>query len=125
MRRGKDQNQKKKSKGCISEYPFLIGWTFCVIFFAYGCSNSIGDACIADSQCGTSQTCDIRSPEGYCTIADCEEETCPGGSICVEFKNAQTYCMATCVQSEDCRDGYRCVKIEDEVLGETIGYCGQ
>ena len=124
MREGKYKSQEHTTRrGIYLSLSFMI-LTFYISFLVIGCANSVGDACIADSQCGTSQICDIRSPEGYCTVAECEEETCPGGSICVEFKNAQTYCMAECTQSDECRDGYKCIQIEDESLGETIGYCG-
>ena len=125
MRKGKYQDQKQDSKVDFHLEFLFVYVFFCVGIFMIGCANSVGDACIADSQCGASQICDIRSFEGYCTVVDCEENTCPGGSVCVEFKNAQTYCMAICTQTDECREGYKCIEVEDETLGESIGYCGQ
>jgi hypothetical protein len=122
----------KKGKPSMSKitsyiYPILrfISLSIWIGLSLMGCESLVGDPCIADSQCGIGRICDLRSFEGYCTLPDCEENTCPSQSICVEFKNADTYCMATCVNSDECRDGYTCIDLKDETLEESIGYCGQ
>ena len=123
MRKGNDQYPKLKSLAHLG--ILLIGIILCSGGLWGGCENAVGDPCIADSQCGLSKTCDLQSFEGYCTIPDCEEETCPNGSLCVEFKNAQRFCMATCTQNDECRDGYTCIILEESQSNESIGYCGQ
>lgn len=62
-------------------------------------------------------------PGGYCTIFNCENDSCPGSSMCVEFNTNSTiygdqtdrfvrrFCMAPCTQSSDCRAGYKCVTV--------------
>lgn len=73
-----------------------------------GCKGDIGDECIADAQCQAGQVCDTISEGGYCTLADCRDDECPQGSICVTFENDDRYCMATCSSSGDCREEYYC-----------------
>ena len=95
--------------------PSLLSPRVCIVFFTAGlcallsgCKGDIGAECITSAQCQTGQTCDLISEGGYCTIAQCEPDSCPESSICVVFENEDSYCMATCSQSDDCRDGYVC-----------------
>lgn len=61
-----------------------------------GCGPEIGDECTSDAQCGQGRICDLQSKDGYCTIVNCSENSCPDNSVCVEFANEETFCMALC-----------------------------
>jgi hypothetical protein len=95
---------------------------------AVGCKPQIGDDCSVSTDCSASadRLCDITAPGGYCTVFNCEPNSCPEDeSLCVMF-NAQrswlpqcenkqspspyerSFCMATCKKNNDCRDGYVC-----------------
>lgn len=91
--------------------PFRLSALFAVTLaapFLPGCGfNDIGDECSTDTQCGTGRFCDRTSKGGYCTVADCEADSCPENSVCVEFANAERYCMALCDDGE-CREDYVC-----------------
>jgi hypothetical protein len=54
---------------------------------ALGCGNDIGDPCSISSDCAQdgSRTCDLQSPDGYCTIEACDFDTCPDEAVCVRF----------------------------------------
>jgi hypothetical protein len=60
--------------------------------------------------------CDIASPGGYCTVANCDQDSCPDDAVCVEYfydppRLSQTWCMATCESNDDCRGGrYDCTR---------------
>ena len=85
----------------------LISMIFAVIVLT-ACEAQVGDPCVSSTQCAPGQLCDVNSAEGYCTQRDCEEGSCPEGSICVTFESLDRYCMATCEGTDDCRDGYLC-----------------
>ncbi len=85
-----------------------------------GCAPEIGDDCKTSDDCSVSgdRLCDRSVPGsgGYCTIAGCDQGTCPDEAICVEFRPAperlsSTWCMASCDNNGDCRtgDGFSCV----------------
>ena len=95
----------------------LGGAIFSALLVLGGCEAKVGDPCVSSAQCGIGQLCDINSKEGYCTQRDCEEGSCPSGSICVTFENLDRYCMATCESEGGCRDGYRC---DEELADEPI-----
>lgn len=99
--------------------PKVVRVTLTVGFLmaCLGCESKVGDPCVTSTQCAPGQLCDINSEEGYCTLRDCEEGSCPSGSICVTFENLDRYCMATCQSGDDCRDGYSC---DEEVAAEPI-----
>lgn len=82
-----------------------------------GCEAQVGDPCVSSTQCAPGQLCDVNSDEGYCTQRDCEEGSCPSGSVCVTFENLDRYCMATCASGDGCRDGYLC---DEEIASEPI-----
>lgn len=73
------------------------------------CAPAVGDSCVSSSECAPGQICDTASPGGYCTILDCEANSCPGNSVCVGFELVVA-CMETCSSDNDCRerDGYVC-----------------
>jgi len=92
---------------------------------ATACAPEIGDDCSTSADCSVNgdRICDNASPEGYCTVADCESDTCPESTVCVEFRFepdrlASSWCMAPCEDSSDCRteDGYGCIHAS-EILG--------
>jgi hypothetical protein len=66
-----------------------------VVLFAFvalaltagACGHDIGDDCKTSVDCDPNGTrsCDISQPGGYCTIAGCDETSCPSGSTCVRY----------------------------------------
>lgn len=94
-----------------------------VLFAAgIGCSMEIGDECTENVDCSTSgdRVCDITAPGGYCTVLDCEPDTCPEEAVCVawgEGLSERTFCMRHCGSGDDCREGYTCFSPTD------FGYC--
>ncbi len=94
---------------------------------AFGCSPKIGDSCTVSTNCSASgdRLCDITEPGGYCTIFNCEPDTCPADSACINFGTElssvdrcqssqgnspyqRSFCMASCSVDGDCRGGYKC-----------------
>lgn len=63
-----------------------------------GCSHEIGDDCKTSIDCDPNGTrsCDLSQPGGYCTIAGCDETSCPSGSTCVRTFPPSTYLTKTC-----------------------------
>src|SRR4051812_9013159 len=51
------------------------------------CGNKIGDSCTLSTDCATEggRICDTSSPDGYCTVPNCDIGTCPSESTCVQF----------------------------------------
>ncbi|WP_437576352.1 hypothetical protein [Sorangium sp. So ce887] len=98
-----------------------------------GCGPQIGDACITSLDCAQQEQllfCDGTQPGGYCTVFNCEPDSCYGSSVCVAFNPVldqacgelenvrwprfeRTFCMATCDDDDDCRSGYSCVALGD------------
>jgi hypothetical protein len=91
---------------------------------AFGCKPKIGEDCATSTDCSISQDrlCDVTQPGGYCTVFNCEPNSCPADSACVAFSEGtcstavvstrfrRTFCMATCEDDGDCRGGaYRCL----------------
>jgi hypothetical protein len=90
------------------------------------CQPSIGDDCKSSIECSQlgDRLCDTTQPGGYCTIFNCEPDTCPS-SACVAFSSTvdqacgnptgewsrleRTFCMRWCAADSDCREGYACV----------------
>ena len=93
-----------------------------------GCTPNIGDKCVLSTDCSVTGTlvCDTSQPNGYCTVLNCVNGSCPGNSLCVMFQSSvpgcayddykspsrtgRSFCMAYCNQDSDCRqsDGYVC-----------------
>jgi uncharacterized membrane protein YgcG len=107
-------------------------WALPLAALLFGCAPKIGNRCTLSTDCSQigDRLCDATQPEGYCTIFNCEPDTCPD-SVCVGF-NAQldpacngtdvsrtprferTFCMAPCSEDSDCRDSYKCADPKDD-----------
>jgi hypothetical protein len=109
-------------------------WLLCaLVAVAAGCKPKVGDDCRISTDCSAAadRLCDITAPGGYCTVYNCEPNSCPEDeSLCVEFgaqrspiakcvdkqspsPYARAFCMATCDKDSDCRDGYSCEDLSD------------
>ena len=91
---------------------------------ALGCNPEIGDDCTTSTDCSINgdRLCDTTQPGGYCTIFNCEPDTCPEEAQCVAFDTEldptcqdqrwarfeRTFCMLRCKGPGDCRSGYIC-----------------
>jgi hypothetical protein len=103
-------------------------------FVAMGCEPDIGDECSTSIDCSTygDRLCDTTQPGGYCTIFNCEPDTCPDEATCVAFyleedpscgpvddglssRFARSFCLYTCEEGDDCRDGYECIRPVDRL----------
>lgn len=93
-----------------------------------GCAPKIGAKCLVSSDCATngSRVCDTSQPDGYCTIFNCTDDSCPNNAACVVIdpgvpgcsyndygipsRSSRTLCLATCNSDSDCRqdNGYIC-----------------
>jgi hypothetical protein len=101
-------------------------WALPLVVLLVGCAPKIGNKCTLSTDCSQlgDRLCDATQPDGYCTIFNCEPDTCPEAA-CVAFKAQldpaceatdvsrtprfeRTFCMKVCSQDSDCRDGYRC-----------------
>ena len=98
---------------------------------ALGCTPKIGDECTVSTNCSVSgdRLCDITQPNGYCTVFNCEPDTCPEDSECINFGTSspvdsctpsqgispyqRSFCMASCSSDADCRGGYACLYAKD------------
>ena len=83
--------------------------------FLVACQPTIGDSCGSSLDCSATgeRQCDLAQPGGYCTVQNCNADTCPDGAICVEWgfnpsRTAQTWCMRGCGSDGDCRGLYLC-----------------
>jgi hypothetical protein len=107
----------------------LYGWVaLAALAFAAGCSPKIGDKCTVSTDCSATgdRLCDITEPGGYCTVFNCEPDSCPDDAACVNFginlspapgctvtqgesPYQRSFCLATCETDSDCRAGYACL----------------
>lgn len=92
------------------------------------CAPSIGDSCESSVDCSVngSRICDTAQPGGYCTIRNCDPDTCPGSNVCVEWRGipdrtASTFCMDRCRNDGDCRRQYSCMGVDDPRLQDVDG----
>ncbi len=127
-----------------------LAWVFplATLLLGAGCAPKIGKACTLSTDCSQlgDRLCDTTQPQGYCTIFNCEPDTCPE-AVCVGFDSQidpacggtqasqasrfeRTFCMKGCNDDSDCRDGYRCQEpkalsaaIVDLKLPSTTGIC--
>lgn len=94
------------------------------------CTPKIGDECATSIDCSQQgdRLCDVNQPGGYCTVFNCEPDTCPEeDGVCVAFSYVldpvckelddgrwsrfeRTFCMQQCESDGDCRSGYACVE---------------
>src|SRR5690606_19404432 len=103
-----------------------------VLAVGSGCTPEIGDECQTAIDCSTlgDRLCDTSQPGGYCTVFNCEPDTCEDEAVCVAFANeldpacqgvddgrfgrfGRTFCMRVCDKTSDCRSGYECVRPVD------------
>jgi hypothetical protein len=95
---------------------------------ALGCKPEIGDECSVSTDCSNigDRLCDTTQPGGYCTIFNCEPDTCPEEAICIGFDSSEsqvcqdpqggnrlqrTFCLRRCEGDGDCRGGYVCADL--------------
>lgn len=99
-----------------------------------GCLPKVGDHCTTSLDCSQTgqRICDVSQPNGYCTVFNCEPDTCPDSAACVAFNNnidpacgtqddgqwprfERTFCVKPCSSNSDCREGegFECVRPED------------
>jgi hypothetical protein len=115
----------------LSEKLWLL---LAALALAAGCKPKIGDDCKISTDCSAAgdRLCDITAPGGYCTVYNCEPNTCPvDESLCVEFGSQRSpvndcqdkqspspygraFCMATCDKDSDCRADYVCVDLSKQ-----------
>ena len=97
-----------------------IGGALFAAALATACAPKLGDGCKHTTDCSINgdRTCDNSQPGGYCTIPDCEPNSCPDSGRCVRFQPDQprlsrSWCMAECGKTKDCnRDAYVCRSAE-------------
>ncbi|MGC4070326.1 MAG: hypothetical protein QM784_37820 [Polyangiaceae bacterium] len=110
-------------KSCL--YGLVLAW------LAFGCQAKIGDSCTLGTDCSQtgSRTCDTSLPGGYCTIFNCEPDSCPDGAACVAFviapstlaecisaeenREIRTFCLKRCSSDGDCRNQYECIDMAE------------
>ena len=105
--------------------PFSIGLLLAGAS-ALGCKPHIGDSCKLSTDCSVTgdRLCDTSQPDGYCTIFNCDPDTCPDDSICVEFHPGEKrlrrrFCLASCEKNSDCRQGYVCAGMSTDPKAPT------
>jgi hypothetical protein len=93
----------------------LVSMLVAVVALPMGCARRIGDGCSLDTDCSINndRRCDTSQVGGYCTVAECDRNSCPDDSLCVEFfssvpQRARRFCMSPCATDGDCRGGYKC-----------------
>lgn len=66
----------------------LVLW----LVVAGACTRKIGDSCTLNVECSPQgdRYCDIAAPLGYCTVDNCDYNTCPDGAACVRFFSLMT-----------------------------------
>jgi len=91
----------------------------------WGCKPKIGEDCATSTDCSISgdRLCDVTQPGGYCTVFNCEPNSCPTEAACVAFSEGtcstasvsirfrRTFCMRACEDDSDCRGGYPCLDL--------------
>lgn len=108
---------------------------------AAGCKPQIGDSCEFGTDCSASgdRLCDTTQPGGYCTMFNCDSDSCPDDSVCIGFRARastvaecsdphgesrfqRSFCMAPCDDDDDCRSGYECVdmRASDNPYGAAV-----
>ena len=110
----------------------MRNWTFLALglLISTGCAPKIGDSCGNSGDCSATgdRQCDVAQPGGYCTVQGCDPDTCPGSTLCVEWRfnpgrTAETWCMKPCSGGE-CRREYQCVRPSDIRLDGTLAPSG-
>lgn len=86
--------------------PFVI----LLGLFTPSCGKQIGDECVTNIDCNQDGTwdCDLSQPGGYCTVAGCDEASCPEKSVCIRFF-AYQYSSTPCQTDLDCGADFLCL----------------
>ncbi len=96
-----------------------------ISLLALACTPQIGTSCQLSTDCSVlgDRVCDTSEPGGYCTIVNCDPDTCPTEADCVAFEQVAdpycpnspgnyrlrtTFCLYACQHNGDCRGGYVC-----------------
>ncbi len=110
------------------------------VLFATACTPSIGDKCVLSTDCSPrgDRLCDTSQPDGYCTIFNCQGDSCPDKAACVLFNAAipgcgyddragaggsragRSFCIARCFSDSDCRGDYVCADPRRQPWGALI-----
>lgn len=106
------------SSPCRSSRTLIVLTSLAVLVGSmHGCAKKIGDPCRTSTDCSINgdRICDLTQREGYCTIPECDPNSCPDDALCVEFEAhtprlARRYCMQPCTRDQDCRAGYVCME---------------
>jgi hypothetical protein len=89
----------------VQERPVRVSLPVLLLLALAGgaCSKQIGDGCSTAADCDPNGTraCDLSQPGGYCTVANCDETSCPSESACIRFFPTQ-FLARTC--NPDCED---------------------
>ena len=113
----------------LSQFKSLASVALLSSTLAVGCGRQIGSPCVISTDCSAlnDRICDYNQPDGYCTIFNCEPNTCPDGAACVGFdaqldaacgtelnqiraaRFERTFCVQPCQRDGDCRSQYQCV----------------
>jgi hypothetical protein len=80
----------------------------CAALAFAGCAPRIGDSCETSAECPGGAICDVTAPGGYCTLDGCDAESCPDGTVCIEFDSQNSFCLEYCEDTSECRKGYVC-----------------
>jgi hypothetical protein len=129
--------------GIGSRWAWFVLPLFCLIV---GCAPKIGDHCSISTDCSANgdRLCDTTQPGGYCTIFNCEPNSCPEEAVCVAFNEKscpdttpaagdagvansvqsvrfqRTFCMLTCNGDGDCRSGYVCLDTSSDPARQVV-----
>jgi hypothetical protein len=71
----------------ISRVVVVVVAAASIALFVSACGHDIGDSCKTAADCdpnGT-RTCDLSQPGGYCTMAGCDDKSCPSGAVCIRY----------------------------------------
>jgi hypothetical protein len=93
-----------------STVPRLIPLTILLGLLISGCGKEIGDECLTNIDCNQDGTwdCDLSQPGGYCTVAGCDEASCPEKSVCIRFFSYQ-FSSDACQTDFDCGAEFLCL----------------
>lgn len=117
----------------LSQFKSLASVALLSSTLAVGCGRQIGSPCVLSTDCSalSDRICDYTQPDGYCTVFNCEPDTCPDGTACVGFdaqldaacgtelnkiraaRFERTFCVKPCQRDGDCRSQYQCVSPEE------------
>lgn len=106
----------KMTLSSLSSRIFAVVALAVLVLAPAGCARRIGDGCTLDTDCSINndRRCDLSQQGGYCTIAECDRNSCPDDALCMEFfadvaRRTRRFCVAPCNVDGDCRSGYKCM----------------